>query len=240
MWGIALLLGIAASPDAMRLGAALLFVSRRRPVANLLAFLLGGVATGLASAILVVTLLRDFSPVVIRNVTARCTGGPVMIALGVLALLIAALNAVGLARRRAPVPTGGGDPAAAAPQQRKPGTVSRLAARAQQLLAGGRPWVAFAAGLGQLPVPVEYVALLSVSAASGAAIGTQFCAAIAYTIGMFAIIEIPLVAYLVKPEQTQAIMLSVSHWLRVHYRRVLVVIGATVGMVLVAGGMSSI
>jgi Sap, sulfolipid-1-addressing protein len=83
------------------------------------------------------------------------------------------------------------------------------------------------------------MALLSFSAASGAAIGTQFCAAIAYTVGMFAIIEIPLVAYLVKPEQTQAIMLSVSNWLRAHRRRVLVVIGGTAGIVLVASGMSS-
>jgi hypothetical protein len=64
----------------------------------------------------VVTLLRDFSPVLIRDVTARFTGGPVMIAFGVLALLIAALNALGLARRRAPVPTGSRDPAAAAPR----------------------------------------------------------------------------------------------------------------------------
>jgi hypothetical protein len=43
----------------------------------------------------------------------------------------------------------------------------------------------------------------------------------------------------VKPEQTQAIMLSVSNWLRAHRRRVLVVIGGTAGIVLVASGMNS-
>lgn len=108
------------------------------------------------------------------------------------------------------------------------------------MLASGRPGVAFAAGLIQLPVPVEFVALLSVGAASSAAMGTQFCTAFAYTVGMFAVIEIPLVAYLVTPERTQTLMLSVSNWLRAYRQRALVVIGGTVGIALVAAGMNSI
>lgn len=82
VWGIALLLGIAASPDPMRLGAAVLFTSRPRPVANLLAFLLGGIATGLVSAILAVMLLRDFSPVLVRDVIGRFASGAIMIIIG--------------------------------------------------------------------------------------------------------------------------------------------------------------
>jgi hypothetical protein len=240
MLGVALLLGLAASPDVIRIGAVVLFISRPRPVANLLAFWLGGMATGLVSAVLAVKLLRDFSHVLIRDVTAEFSTGPIQIVIGVLAMLTAAVNAVGLARQRALTPTGGSDRSPLTQRPGKSGAVSRLVARAQHVLAGGRPWVAFAAGLVQLPVPVEYLALLSIGAASGAAIGTQFCAAIAYTVGMFGIIEIPLVAYLVKPEQTEAITLSVSNWLRAHRRRVLCVLGGAVGIVMLASGMTSI
>lgn len=118
--------------------------------------------------------------------------------------------------------------------------MSRLLARVQHALADGHPWVAFVAGLGQLPVPIEYLAVLAVCAASGAAIGTQFCAAIAFTVGMFAVIEIALVAYLVKPQRTQTIMLSVHNWLQACRRRILVVIAGVSGIVLVTTGIASI
>lgn len=42
--------------------------------------------------------------------------------------------------------------------------------------------------------------------ASGAPIGTQFVAAIVFVIGMFAVIEITLVTYLVAPAKTQALL----------------------------------
>ncbi len=240
MWGIALLLGLSTAADPVRIGIAVLFISRPRPITNLLAFWLGGMATGLGFGILTLILLRDFSPVLVQDVTAGFTGGPTKIVIGVLALLIAAVNAVGLARLRAWVPIGSGDPSPSAPQPSMPSPVSWLVARARHVLEGGRPWVAFVVGLGQGPAPVEYLAALSVIAASGAAIGTQLCAAVAFTIGMLAIIEIPLVVYLVKPEQTEAIMLSVNNWLRAHRRWILVVIAGALGIVMVASGMSNI
>jgi Sap, sulfolipid-1-addressing protein len=240
MWGIALLLGVAGSADPVRIGAVCLFISRPRPVANLLAFLLGGMATGLGSGVLALILLPDFFPVFVRHVAAGFTGGPTKVGIGVLALSMAAVQAVGLARQRAGVPMADNDPSRSTPQPNVPSPVSRLRARARHVLAGGSPWVAFVAGLLQLPVPVEYLAALSIITASGAAIDTQFCAAVAFTIGMFAIIEIPLVVYLVKPERTEAIVLSVCNWLRPHGKGILVVIGGAVGIWMVASGVGSI
>lgn len=240
MWGIALLLGVAVSADPIRIGAALLITSRPRPVANLVAFLLGGMATGVGLAFLAVILLRDSFPVLVRDLAAGFTGGPTKLVMGVLALLIAGLNAIGLPRLRSWTRIGSSGPSPSAPQPSMPSSVSRLMVRVQHSLAGGHPWVAFVAGLGQLPVPVEYLAVLAVSAASGAAIGTQLCAAIAFTVGMFAVVEIALVAYLVKPQRTQTIMLSVHNWLRAFRRRILVVIAGASGIVLVATGVASI
>jgi hypothetical protein len=240
VWGIVLLLGLSMAADPVRIGIAVLLISRPRPMINLLAYWLGGMATGIGLGIGALILLRDFLPNLVHDVTASFTGGHAKIVVGVIALLIAAVNAVSLARQRAWVRTRSGDPSALAPQPSMPSAVSRLVARVRRVLEGGRPWVAFVAGLGQGPPPVEYLTALSVIVASGAAIGTQLCAAVAFTVAMFAIVEIPLVLYLVKPAQTETIMLSVNNWLRAHRRRILVVGAGVLGIVMVASGMSSI
>lgn len=240
MWGIVLLLGLSVAPDPVRVGMAMLLISRRRPMTNLLAFWLGGMTAGIAVALLALILLRDFFPVVVKDVTstaASFTGGHTKVVIGVLAILIAAVSAVGLARQRAQVPVGSGDPSALAPQPSMPGEVSRLLGRARDVLGGGHPWVAFVAGLTQGPPPVEGPVVFSVIVASGAAIGTQLCAAVAFTVAMFAIIEIPLVLYLVRPAQTETIMLFLSNWVRTYRRQILVVACGALGILMVTSGI---
>jgi hypothetical protein len=100
-------------------------------------------------------------------------------------------------------------------------------------LQGGSLWVAFVAGAG-LP-PVAYVALAAI-ATSGAAAGTQFSAALFYTLAQLAIVEVPLVSYLAMPERTQAVMLRLHNWVRAHGREILAVILSVMGVFLVATG----
>lgn len=74
-------------------------------------------------------------------------------------------------------------------------------------------------------------------APSGASTGTQVSAAIAFVVGMLAVVEITLAGYLVTPAKTQAFVQLLHDWARAHRRKVLVAMFAVVGVALVAQGM---
>src|ERR1700685_1826005 len=98
MWGTVLVLAFMAALDPGRLGIAILLTSRPRPMLNLLAFWIGGMATGIAGALGALILLRDFmlkATKIVSSMAASSTAGDIKIAAGVLALLIAASIAVG-------------------------------------------------------------------------------------------------------------------------------------------------
>jgi hypothetical protein len=243
MWGTVLLLALMAAADPVRLGIAVLLISQPRPMLNLLVFWLGGMATGIAAAIGVLLLLRDFATTVVQYVESTAASGTVrqiQIASGVLALLIAAVIAVGFsARQRARVPDR--DPSGLVLQRSQPGTLtafSRLWGRALDARDGGLLWVAFVAGLGSATPPVYPVAVAAILA-SGAAIGTQVSAAVVFTVVAFAVVEIPLVSYLATPAKTQAVMLQLHNWVRARRRWILAVLLAVTGVFLVATGMDS-
>jgi hypothetical protein len=243
MWATVLFLGLGIVRDPSRLGIAVLLMSRRRAVLNLLAFWLGGMLAGISEAMVALVLLRDTALAVIQNVVSTIenvrstvpifTGGRLQITLGVLVLLIL----VGLrARERARVGIPGGASALAL-QPRTPTVFSRLSARAQNMLESGIVWPVFVAGcLSTLPPPETLVVLTAIMA-SGAAISTQFSAFVVFTVIALAFIEIPLVAYLAMPEKTQAVALRLSDWIRAHRRRIFETIFAVMGVVLVVKGM---
>lgn len=243
MWGTVLVLALMAATDPVRLGIAALLVSRPRPMLNLLTFCLGGIATGLGVALGVLILLRDFTLKVVQGVSSAAASSSfrhIQITVGFVVLLVAALIAVGFSLRlRARVPDPRGGPSAVALWPSAPTALSRLSARAQDALAGEGLWVAFVAGLGSATPPIECPAALTAIVASRAAIGTQLSAALMFMIVVFAIVEIPLVSSLAVPAQTQAVMLQLHDWLRTRRRRILAVMLAVAGIMLVATGVGS-
>jgi hypothetical protein len=100
--------------------------------------------------------------------------------------------------------------------------------------------VAFVAGLGTVIGPVEYLVVLTALVSSGAAIGTQFGALMIFTVVVLAAFEIALVSYLAMPAKTQAAMVLLQKWLYAHRRRVVAVISAVIGVLLVTAGMGSV
>jgi hypothetical protein len=210
---------------------------------NLLAYWLGGMAAGIGFGVVALVLLRDSLPALVHTTSstlASCTGGHVKLVIGVLALLVAAVNAARMAQQRRQVLVGGGGPPALMPQPTTPTMFSRLAAWARRLLEGGNPWVSFAAGLNQATPWVEYLVAFSVIAASGAALGVQFCAVAEFTIVIFAFVELPLVCYLVKPAQTERIVLAVHNWMLAQRRGILVVGAGVLGVFMLASGMGNV
>jgi hypothetical protein len=192
----------------------------------------------------------------------------IQIGMGVFALSIAALIAVRfVARQRARPPTPGGNtstlvldsntPTAISRLLGRPATgggrhraqnaptaggsaIRRLLGRAQNAWENGSLWVALVIGLLMGPAPDTLLFVLGIIVTSGAAIGTQVIAAVAFVAGSLAVVEIIPACYLVTPAKTQAVVRLLHDWARAHRPQVLTAIFTVVGVWLVAYGTGSV
>ena len=266
MWSSVLVLALLTAPDPVRLGLTLLMISRPRPVQNLLAYWVGGMI-GSVPAVVVPLMMLHFTPMFTsftQNLATPATAASatvrhIQIGMGVLALLIAALMTVRFStRQRAHLPIPGGNTSTLMLDSNTPTAMSRLLGRGQnaateggsairRLLGhahnaweNGSLWVALVVGIGSMPPPLQVLLVLTPIVASGAALGTQVSAAIAFVVGMLAVVEIILVSYLATPANTQAVLRLVHDWVRAHRGQVLVTSFAVAGAWLVASGMGSV
>jgi hypothetical protein len=238
MWATVLVLGLVAMADPVRNGWAILLLSLRRPMRNLLAFWVGGIAAAIVVGLCVLFVLRDFTLGVMQHVAftaASASSEHIRIIIGVLALLIATAL---FGYRRGPLPTSG-DPPALVRRLRTPAAFSRLSTRAQDAVERGHLWVAFIAGLGSA-TPWEYLVALTAILASGAGAGARVGAVVVFSVMAFAVAEIPLIGYLAASARTEAVMLHVHNWVRAHRRRVLAVIVGAAGVFLLANSIGSV
>jgi hypothetical protein len=209
---------------------------------NLLAFWLGGMAMGIVAALVVLFVLRDFTLSVMRVVVSAVSSpnvAHIQVAIGVLALQIAALIAARFwARRRTPVPATGAEHSVLALE---PGTATgsnRLPIFGQ--LEGGSLVMALVAGAVLATPPVEYLAAMIAILASRAAAGTQVSVALMFTFVAFAVAEIPLISYLATPAKTQAVVLSLHDWVRARRPPILAVFVGACGVLLLVTGVGNV
>jgi hypothetical protein len=239
VWGTVLLVALMAAPDPVRLGVALMVISRPRPMRNLFMFWLGAMATGTATVLGLLTLLRNVAPTLTQqlvDLAASPTARHIQVIAGVFAIGIAVVITVGFSvRQRVAVPLAAGDSSVGLLE---PSTSGGPGHCAQNRLNGKSFWAAVAIGVG---LPPEHTAVaLTAILASEAAVGTQVGAALAFIVIMLALIEIPLISYLFKPVGTQAAMLRLCNWVTVHRRGIIAAILAVAGVVLLASGMGAI
>ncbi|WP_445168121.1 GAP family protein [Mycolicibacterium sp. Dal123E01] len=208
MWFTLLLMAVAVSLEPFRIGMSVLMLNRPRPHLQLTAFLCGGFLMGLTVGVVVLFALESRIPA-----SAHFTLPRVQIVIGALALLAAAILAVTKGRDRTP-----------------PAWLSRL-------LDGQSLWVAGVAGLGIALPSIDYLAALAVIAAGAVAPAVRFGALITFNVVAFALVEIPLVAYLVAPQRTRAAMTALHGWVRARRRREVAVLLAVVGAVLLVAGL---
>ena len=258
-----LLLPIALALNPVRIGLTLLFVSRPRPLQNLLAYWAGNLTVAIPIVVLPLTLLH-VTPMLksfVQDLATSSTVRQMQFGMGVLALSIAALMIVGSFRRqRAQLPAPGGntsilvldDPdtstaissllesAQDAPTEDR-SAVSRLLGRAHNAWEKNASWwVAFVIGLLMPPSPDITVLVLGIVATSGAAIGTQVSAAIVFVIEVLAVVEITLISYLAMPAKTTAVLRPLHDWSSAHGRQLVIALLTVAGVSMVASGMHSI
>jgi hypothetical protein len=213
VWITLLVMAVAVSLEPFRIGMTVLMLNRPRPLQQLLAFLFGGFAMGTTVGLVVLFVLR---PALLGS--HHFTLPKVQIVIGALALVVAAVLATGVGPRRSDDP-------------------GRLSSWARRLANGSSLWVAGLAGLGIALPSVDYLAALAVILASGTSATTQISALVTFNVVAFALVEIPLVAYVLAPDRTRASMDALHGWLRSRRRRDVAALLAAVGAVLVVVGM---
>ena len=208
MWLTLLAMAVAVSLEPFRIGMSVLMLNRPRPQLQLAAFLSGGFLMGLTVGAVVLFAVESRLPK-----SAHFTLPRVQIAIGVLALLAAAVLAATKGRERTP-----------------PAWLNRL-------LGGQSLWVAGIAGLGIALPSVDYLAALAVIAAADVPPQTQMWAVLLFNVVAFALVEIPLIAYLLAPEKTRAAMAALHQWIRARRRGEVAALLAAVGTVLTVAGL---
>ena len=252
MWIYVLYMGFALALDPFRLGFALVLTSRRRPMLNLFAFWLGGMAAGIGLAIVALLLLRDFTQVAVQNVMSVVdhvrstvvifTGGRLQISFGVLVLLAVVIIRVReRARVEQQVTVGGGGMSDVVREPHGPGALfAWFAARTHEMLKSDFIWPVFVAGAASTIPPIDGVAMVAVIMASRADLGTQFSAFVVFTLLMLSIIEIPLVSYLVWPEKTVGLVQQLQTWIQAHLRQIVQTLLTMGGVTAVVQGVASL
>jgi hypothetical protein len=251
--GTVVVVALAMATDPMRLGVTLLLISRRRPILNLFVYWLGVMFVGVSSGVMVLTVLRDFAPTLLRNLSLLAANPAVrhvQVVVGLLLLLVAALVSSGVPVRQrfglrvpvpgvVPVPVGiGDDPSSLLLQPIAPTGMSQWMDRARSMFKGESLWVALAAGLGQGPAPPEYLVALVAIFASRGNIGTQIGLAVMFNLIMLGVCELTLISYLAMPTKTEAIVGRLHGWVGAHRRRIISLIVGVVAVCLIVTGSS--
>lgn len=207
-----LLMAFAVSFEPFRIGMTVLMLSRPKPALQLLAFLLGGFAMGTTVGLVVLFIFRR-----ILLGSTYFTLPRVQILIGLLFLTVAAIVAADAPRRLGLRP-------------------ATFVTPAQRLMRGESLSVAGIAGLSIALPSVDYLAALAVILASGAAALTQVAALLMFNVVAFALVEIPLLAYILAPNKTATSMATLHNWIRSRSRPEVAILLAAVGAVFLAIG----
>jgi len=216
MLATVLIMALAVSVEPFRIGMTVLMLNRPRPALQLFAFLCGGFAMGTTVGLIVLFVFRR-----ILLGHSFVTVPRVQLLIGLLVLCIAAIVGLDLLGRLGPRP-------------------AQLAQPATKLLKGNSLSVAGIAGLGIALPSVDYLAALAVILASGAAALTQVAVLVAFNVVAFALVELPLLAYLLAPNWTAAAVTKLHGWIQSRRRRDVAIALGVIGCVFVIVGAAGI
>jgi predicted metal-binding membrane protein len=116
--------------------------------------------------------------------------------------------------------------------------IQRMYGRLLTTWENGSMWVALVFGMMYLPSVTLVLLIDTTIVASGAGIGEQVVAAIAFVVGFLAVLEIVLISYLVAPQRTEVLLRPLHEWARAHNRHILFVFFVLIAIWQLARGFS--
>lgn len=241
MWTTVVVLALALNLEPNRLGIIGLLFLRAHPIRQLLVFLCTSFLVSSTVGLLVLFLVHRGS--VLKG---EFSGSVIQIGMGTLALAAAAVlfsNIPMPGSRRSSAgsppasPTGPPDGTASAPASGLT-LVDTITKRAGRLARGSSLWFPATLGLGISLPSVDYVALLLLIAASGAAPKVQVAALLTFLTLANAILLIPIISYVVARQRTIRILESLRTWVLARTRRDYAVLLTIVGALMIAVGIS--
>jgi hypothetical protein len=208
----------------------IIILTRPHPVRLLAAFLIGGMATSIVAGFILLKAI-DGSGIATGS-TGRSVGPGIDIVVGLASLALAFAVATGrdlpLAGRRAARKQRHAA-AKAGKEPKDPWT--------QRILGHDSLWLAFALGV-VLDLPsVWYLAALKDIAQADHAVPLELGLILTFNLIMFALIEIPLVFYLLAPERSAAAVAGFSSWGHSHARQIGASVAGVVGAYLLVSGI---
>jgi hypothetical protein len=218
------LLALAAAVYPTLLAGVILILAHPRPLRMLLGFLAGGVTISMVAGIAIVRGLESSGAV---SRSHHATRPIVSIALGAVSLVVAwgvwsgALNR-GLAKRK---------------RRKRDPEAPEKPSMANRALSRGSIGMAFVAGL-VLNLPgVWYLEALTEIAKADPSTISALLQLLVFNVIMFALVELPIVAYVVDPEGAAGLVQRASAWGHEHSREVAIVVAALVGVWLIVKGI---
>jgi hypothetical protein len=245
MWGTVLLMAVVAGVDPARIGAVAYMLTRPRPMRLLVAYFVGGFGVSLIIGGVVLFVLGEAGVGQSSSVPPE-----IEIAVGALALVVAALVGSGIAARlrdRAQARRGSAnthdakqdDQSGPVGLEKLPG-FEKLPQRAQDALRSESPWIAWVAGVAIAMPTAYYLAAIAAILKSGVSTGGQIGALLVFNVIAFLAVEIPLVSFLTAPDATRARLDQIYKWVSTHQRVVITTLAGIVGVYLITVGISKL
>ena len=234
MWTTVLVLAIAVNFEPTRIGLVPLMLSRQRPVLQLVAYLSGNVTMTLTFGLLVLFVFER-SPLG----TSSSSGGRAQIIIGAIAIAVATVILLKTLRTRVRSRRATANhvqPAGVPGNSRAADKVTKIV---RGLFARGHsPWLSGLVGVGVGLPSVDYLALLVVIATSRTSPPEQALALVTFvTIGN-AVVFLPLISYLLRPQQTLEKLDRFGAWIRSRSQLDYAVMLAAIGVLFVGLGWS--
>ena len=101
-------------------------------------------------------------------------------------------------------------------------------------------WVAWAAGAIYSLPGAEYLAGLVLLAKVGAPTASEVLAVLGFNVIMFAVIELPLLGFVLAPERTRSLTEKLNRWMTDHRRILIVIVTGAVGIYLLISGFGDL
>jgi len=222
------LVALVAAVDAGLLAAVVLLLGRPRPRRKLSAYWLGAFAGSTALGIVIVVSLGRSA----LSVNAHGSVSPaVELAAGLLLLAIAAAVGFGAADRWHAYRD-----SRRKPPDDKPAKPS-LTDRIEGVDSVG---LALLAGLAYSAPGAAYLAGLALLVKQNNATSTDVIAIVGFNLIMFALLEIPLLAFVLAPDRTRELTGRVNDWMTRHHRTIVVVAAGALGLYLVVTASSAL